>query len=68
MNCIRARRQGSGANCDAYRFDGRRDSISGPASLDSVLNGSDFLEEEEEDGGDVSNILGGPVAEEGEEP
>jgi hypothetical protein len=27
-----------------------------------------FLEEEEEDGGDVSGIIGGPVGEEGEEP
>jgi len=27
-----------------------------------------FLEEEEEDGGDVSNIIGGPVAEGEEEP
>lgn len=27
-----------------------------------------FLEEEEEDGGDVSNILGGPMAEGDEEP
>lgn len=37
---------------------------------DDVAPGEDetFLEEEEEDGGDVSNILGGPVAEEGEEP
>ncbi len=35
----------------------------------TVTEGEDetFLEEEEEDGGDVTNIIGGPVAE-GEEP
>jgi uncharacterized protein (TIGR02300 family) len=27
-----------------------------------------FLEDEEEDGGDMSGIIGGPVSEEGEEP